>query len=271
MLSVCIFGSQARRTADAISDRDILLVGPPSCALDQAASHWAERSWNVSVFDRPALERLAEVKALFLQHLKQEGQLLLDEGDYLTSVLGSYSPKPDYSAERNDAFAQIAALPCTTTNYWQQLCIADIVYVLFRNAAILHLACRKEYYFQFDVLVDRIGELFNLGPQDRHSLNALRNLKHGYRRRVAGLPARSRILDARHVINKIIRQLPDMESSSIAAGVTTEDYLKMRMTELELVTRYHPKYLDGLGPDSDMFDLWQRIKSSGGYKPPRSH
>lgn len=252
-----------------MSDRDVLLVGPPSRALDQAASRWAERSWNVSVFDRPTLERLAEVKALFLQHLKQEGRLLLDEDYYLTSVLGRYSPKADYSAERNDALAQIAALPRAVPNYWQNLCIADIVYVLFRNAAILHLACSKEYHFQFDVLVDRIGDLFNLGRQERLTLIALRNLKHAYRHRVAGLQVRPCILEARQVINRIIEQLPDMRASSIATGATTEDYFKTRMVELELVTRYNPKYLDSLGPDSDMFDVWRRIKSSGGYpKPP---
>lgn len=269
MLSICIFGSRARQTADAMSDRDILLVGPPSTALDRAVSRWTERSWNVSVFDRPAFERMAEVKALFVQHLKQEGRLLQDADDFLASVLERYSPKPDYSAERNDALAQIISLPPDTDDYWYQLCLSDIVYVLFRNAAILHLACGKEYQFQYDVLVDRMANMFDLGHRERLALLALRDLKHGYRQRVEGLAVRLLLQEARQVVDQMIEQLPDMSVSSIAAGVTTDDYFKLRLTELDLVTRYHPQHLDGLGPENDISVLWKRIRSGGGYPKPK--
>jgi len=270
VLSICIFGSQARRTADSMSDRDVLLVGPPSRALDMAASRWAQSSWNVSVFERGALERLADVKALFLQHLKLEGRLILDDGNFLKSLLNSYSPKEDYSGERNDALAQIDALPCDTDKYWQQLCVADILYVLFRNAAILHLAGMNEYHFQFDVLVEKMGDIFNLSLKERKSLLDLRNLKHGYRHRTVSLLAMPCIIDARQAITKIAEQLLDKNYSSITDGVTTDKYFNIRMTEFNLVSQHDPRVLDEIGSDSDLFSVWQRIKSSGGYpKPPR--
>ncbi len=230
---------------------------------------WTVRAWNVSVFDRLALERLADVKALFLQHLKQEGRLLHDDGAFLASILERYSPKPEYSAERNDALAQIVALPSITGAYWHDLCLADIVYVLFRNAAILHLACAGEYRFQYDSLVERMADLFDLDQRERFSLLLLRYLKHGYRRRVEGLTVWVPLQESRRVVERMIERLPNMTESSISAGVTTEDYFKLRLAELDLVVRCHPGLLDMLGPESDVFALWQRIRWGGGYPKPR--
>jgi hypothetical protein len=269
MLSICIFGSQARQTADFMSDRDVLFVGAPSPDLERAVSHWTKNSWNVSVFDRPAFERLAEVKALFVQHLKQEGRLLQDADGFVASTFERYSPKTDYSAERNDALEQIMLLPCATDTYWQQLCLSDIVYVLFRNASILHLACTREYRFQYHVLVDQMASIFSLNQRQRASLLALRDLKHAYRNRILGLIAMPHLLDARRIAAQIIKQLPDMSASSIADGATSDNYFKLRLSELELMGRYQPDYLDQLGPESDMFDLWKRIRSSGGYPKPK--
>lgn len=147
-----------------MSDRDMLLVGSLSPALDQAVARWTAREWNVSVFDPLAFKRLADVKGLFIQHLKQEGRILHDHDDFLGSVLRGYSPKADYSPQRNDALAQICALPPAIGSYWHDLCLADIAYVLFRNAAILHLACAREYCFQYDVLISLDGESVRLGP-----------------------------------------------------------------------------------------------------------
>ena len=265
MLSICIFGSQARQTADAISDRDVLVVGPPSPDLDKIVADWVAREWNVSVFDRLAFSRMAAVKALFVQHLKQEGRLVRDENGFLRSLLAQYSPKKDYSGERNDALRQIMALPLGSDVYWRNLCLADIIYVLFRNAAILHLACLGEYCFQYDALVDRMANIFDFGQSEQRSLLALRNLKHGYRRRAESLTVEPCLQEARAIIGQMMRRLSNACASSIAVGVTTDDYFKLRLQELELVTQNHPLLLDGLSQGSESFMLWQRIRSSAGY------
>ena len=269
MLSICIFGSQARRTADAISDRDVLLVGSPSLVLDRAVAEWAAREWNVSVFDRPSFERLANVKGLFIQHLKQEGQLLYDDGSFLASVLERYSPKTDYSGERNDALTQIVALPSMTGAYWHDLCLADVVYVLFRNAAILHMACGGEYCFHYEALIKRMTELLALEESERLALLLLRDLKHIYRRRIEGLKLEIPLPEIRRVVDRMIEKLPDMAASSVATGVTTEDYLKLRLTELDLVAQHHPAQLDILGPENPLFVVWQSVRSRGEYPKPK--
>lgn len=252
-----------------MSDRDVLLVGSPSAPLRQAVSQWTALEWNVSVFDRPAFERLADVKALFVQHLKQEGRLLHDDGSFMASVLERYSPKADYSGERNDALAQIVALPCTTGGYWHDLCLADILYVLFRNAAILHLACAGEYCFHYEALINRMTELFDLDEQQRLALQTLRDLKHRYRRRVEGLALHIPLQEVRQVVDRMINKLPNKAASGIASGITTEDYFELRLTELDLVAQLHPGQLDILGPDDRFFTVWQRIRSHGEYPKPK--
>jgi len=270
MMSVCIFGSQARRTADALSDRDVLLVAAPSASLDQAVDRWTADAWNVSVFDRLAFARMADVRSLFIQHLKQEGRILHDYDGFLASTLERYVPKADYSAERNDALRQITGLPVTTGAYWPDLCLADIVYVLFRNAAILHLACAGEYCFQYDVLTERMVDLFALDARDRTCLLALRDLKHGYRRREAALSVDPMLSGAREVVDRIMTRLSSLTTSSIANGDTTADYYQMRLFELSLVTRVEPSRLDALGPDDDLFAAWQRIRGAGPYPRPKA-
>jgi hypothetical protein len=268
MLSICIFGSQARRTADALSDRDVLLVGLPSPSLDLAVTEWSVRNWNVSILDPRALERLAEVKALFIQHLKQEGDLIHDDGHFLASIFSKYLPKLDYSAERNDAISQISSLPEDSGIYWRDLCLADIAYVLFRNASILHLACDGEYQFQYDALVTRMADLFELNKQDQHALLFLRDLKHGYRRRDRGLTVREPLQQSLRVLDLIAERLPNRTTSSIGIGATTDDYFKLRLTELDLVTVSDPEVLDALRADSVNFAVWERIRRSGGYPKP---
>ncbi len=269
MISVCIFGSQARRTADALSDRDVLLIGSPSTLLNQIIARWTADAWNVSVFDRAGFARMADVRSLFIQHLKQEGNILCDEGAFLASTMERYTPKADYLPERNDALTQIIRLPTAMQAYWPNLCLADIIYVLFRNAAILHLASSREYCFQYNTLIGRIADLFALSGREKGYLLALRNLKHAYRRRETGLPVECLLGNAREVIETIVMRLPSLLPSSIEEGDTTDEYYRLRLSELDLVSQTEPLRLDALMPTDSLFAAWKQIRGAGGYPKPR--
>jgi hypothetical protein len=265
MISVCIFGSQARRTADLLSDRDVLVVGNPSSARDHAVADWQARDWHVSVFDRVAFSRLANVRSLFVQHLKQEGRILRDDGSFLAAALESYLPKRDYSAERNDALRHIAALPFSSGSRWFDLCLADIIYVFFRNAAILHFASTGLYCFQYDELVARVADKFGISSEEQFALFALRDLKHAYRRRAPDCVAEPLLGLARTIIQDISSTIPNQAESSIARGDTTDEYFRLRLIELELTSRFEPSQLDVLKPEDNLFELWQQVLGAGGY------
>ena len=77
----------------------------------------------------------------------------------------------------------------------------------------------------------------------------MRDLKHGYRRREAGLSVEPWLSGAREVVDRIVTRLPSLEPSSIANGDSTDDYYRLRRFELTLVARIDPPRLDALEPD----------------------
>lgn len=269
MISVCIFGSQARQTADPLSDRDLLLIADEGASLHRAAAYWTSLEWNVSTFERRAFARIAEVRSLFVQHIKQEGRIVKDDGGFLASVLEGYLPKSDYKGERNDALRQIASLPPPKGAYWHDMCLADATYVLLRNAIILHLACQRVYCFQYDELVSRFGDEFGLLQDERLCLLHLRNLKHAYRRRVPGYNPENAILSIKEFVNRLNNSIDNFVVSSIESGNTTEDYYYLRMLELDLLGTHDISHLDSLRPGEHLFDVWRRVTGAGGYPKER--
>lgn len=270
MLSICIIGSQARRTADALSDRDVLLVGAPSSDRDRSTRDWTFGGWNVSVFDRPAFGRLAEVRSLFVQHVKQEGRIVRDDGDFLRCALAVYTPKPQYLGERNDALRQIAELPKQNGRYWHDLCLADVTYVLFRNAMILHLASIGQYCFGYDDLLDRAAEYLCLTPKQIEALLNLRTLKHAYRQRALAVDLNAKVDLAHNTIAMISGRVGGRDASAVAAGTTTDEYLCLRLYELKLAATITPPVLDALKPEHDLFHVWRSMTMAGGYPKDKS-
>jgi len=265
MLSICIIGSQARGTSDALSDRDVLLIGTSASEFESSARDWTNNGWNVSAFDRPAFGRLAEVGSLFVQHVKQDGRIIRDDGGQLRQALTAFSPKSDYLGERDDALRQIAALPCENGSYWHDLCLADIVYVLFRNAAILNLASGGHYCFSYEELVLRSADILQLGSSAKEALTALRVLKHAYRSRQLQVETAGFVDRARDVAAEIGRRVGGLHASAVAAGATTDDYLHLRLRELELASTITPPVLDTLSLDDPLYSTWRNMICAAGY------
>jgi hypothetical protein len=265
MLSICVIGSQARGTADSLSDRDVLIVGVSGAERDARAREWSTDGWNVSAFDTPAFRRLAQVGSLFVQHVKQDGRIVRDDGGRLRQTLARYSPKTEYIGERNDALRQIATLPGQDGRYWHDLCLADIIYVLIRNAAILHLGSRGQYCFSYDELILRLADDLQLDEEVMRVLRCLRHLKHAYRSREARAEVQGLVDGARKATALIAKRVGGLDTSAIAAGVTSDTYIKRRLCELELAASLGPKVLDALPADHPLGKVWQDMMRSAGY------
>lgn len=269
MVSICIFGSQARRTADGFSDRDVLLLGNSGAKLEPITKEWQSAGWNITTFSRPAFKRMAGAKALFVQHLKQEGCIIRDDGDFLASMLQDFSPKPSYESEKRDALEYLSLLPALGESYWLNLCIGDITYVIFRNVLVLHLASRGTYVFDYERLVSAIATEFKVPQIGREALVKLREMKHTYRGRRHDASILSWLPIARDAAAAISEQLMPTGESSIARGDTTDAYYQLRNAELELVQQYDPRWLDRLQPHEKGFMEWKLICNSGGYPKPK--
>lgn len=268
MTSICIFGSQARRSTDSFSDRDVLLVGEPP-AVERLKLDWLAAGWNVTTFERGGFERMAEVKSLFIQHLKQEANIIVDAEGYLATALRTYSPKTEYLAERNDALRHVLHLPHESGRYWYDLCLADTHYVFLRNVAILNLASKGEYCFDYRLIMERLSGELKLSSTEESSLQELRSLKHGYRNRIGGLKPHLSLSGIRSVAQKAALTWGDLSESSIVNGDTRADYFRLRQRELELVGSWCPTILDRLSQHHPLFEVWQSIRGAAGYPRPR--
>lgn len=176
---VALFGSVPRGDYDAQSDQDVLIVSDVHKArLDD---QFVKAGYSPSVYSWRQLEDLARDGSLFIQHLKQESQILIDKRGQLQALLDDYRPKSDYStrlADNKNLFEITNGVP--TTNAAMSWAF-DVLAVAFRNHAILHLAQRRIYEFSYIKLVSRIASEFGLSNSEIAILNELRLKKRQYR------------------------------------------------------------------------------------------
>jgi hypothetical protein len=187
MASICIFGSTARNRFDSLSDRDILVVAPSEVELTETSSDWVSAGWSVAGFTNEQIVGIAARGSMFLQHIKQEGQIVRDDERFLATVVDTFRPKENYEDELFDSRALLHDISRPPLAYWPTLCSADIAFGAIRNIAILSLASRRRYTFDYSDLIDHFAKEQQVSPARLDALRQLRTLKHGYRNRVTTL------------------------------------------------------------------------------------
>ena len=219
------------------------------------------------MFSRPSFRRMADVKALFIQHLKQEGITVRDDEGFLQAVFSSYQPKLSYSTELSEVIYNLNRLPAFGEKYWINVCLGDIYYVFFRNMAVLYLASNGVYKFEYAHLVQALVEKYDLDQPCCAALLKLREIKHAYRTRQRV----RQIVPCLKLVQEVIAIVGDSTKSkgSVGSVCTTNDYFLLRIEELELVSKYDPRELDKMPPYDPRYAAWHLIRNSGGYPKPR--
>jgi hypothetical protein len=200
--SLAVFGSVPRGDDDQFSDRDILLAGSgPNSLVERALS---KAGYSPSTYSWAQMEALSQDGSLFLQHLKQEAQVVVDRNGRLCDLLTAYRPLDDYShriAENIQLFEMTSGVPaCRALLGWA----FDVLAVGFRNHAILQLANTGQYVFSYPALVAAISQAHNLSAKEAQLLAELRQHKRDYRARCAvGAGAREKLRQTQAVIERI--------------------------------------------------------------------
>lgn len=176
-----LFGSAARGDADALSDRDILIVDDDVEVLAGRSAELKSQGASVASYTYAKLMALAARGALFVQHLKLEAQVARDIEGRLARLLADFSPRSDYSTEIADNAALSALAGTVPTGARGMLLAADILYVGVRNHGVLSLAERGVHVYGFDAVIGGLEAEGLLAPGGARSLGALRFLKCLYR------------------------------------------------------------------------------------------
>lgn len=181
-----LFGSAARGDADALSDRDVLIVDDDICTLAARSAELESQGASVASYTFAKLMALAARGALFVQHLKLEAQITRDVSGRLLKLLTDFSPRADYSAEITDNAALSALAGTVPTGPRGVLLAADILYVGVRNHGVLSLAERGVHVYGFDAVSAGLEAEGIIAPGGARALSALRFLKCLYRNGEAG-------------------------------------------------------------------------------------
>ncbi|MCP4383667.1 MAG: hypothetical protein GY798_20000 [Hyphomicrobiales bacterium] len=208
--SICVFGSAARKTTDALSDMDVLILAEDRGQRFQLKRLWEERGWSVSEFSPSRFLRLVGAGSLFVQHLKMEGLLLSDAGGWMRNVLDGAALKTSYLS---DALKSVClAKPLERLNPFDdvsnQPLAADLAYVAVRNFSICASADKGCLSFDYHDLVTGIRDAHGLNRRETTLLHSLREAKKAYRDGAVKCHVSGTIGDLSHVLSKIFTNCP---------------------------------------------------------------
>lgn len=266
MVSICVIGSVARQTDDPLSDKDILAVGCPR-EIESSTYDYIEGGWNVSSFSTREFEEMAREHSLFVQHVKQDGQIVRDDFGYLHTLLKCYEPKQSYYDELSSAIGPLLFMDGISSSYWGLLFQADILYVAIRNACILHRATDASPNFDFAFLVEWIAEVVDLTEYELSLLLNLRKLKHAYRKRELTADP-SCVQEIANVGSKLANNWSNIVRPSIRS-IPSNGYYEVRELEKRLVSTVGPIFMDSLSSDHQLYELWQVIRNPSVYDKPK--
>lgn len=264
MISVCIYGSVARRQTDELSDRDVLLLAPSEAAISYDLTAWRAAGWNTSFFTYSHFSRLVEFKSLFVQHIKVEGHVIRDDGGILQQLLTQFEPASSYRDDFKDALSPLKWTVLTRLSYWERLCVGDILFVATRNAGILHAASSGVYIFEYGAVVDYLSDTFGLNISQRSALFGLRRIKAAYRLRSEGAEC-SGVIEIAVEALKIVQLSTDKLTGDSSRNFIANNYHALRRKELSLVKIADPRLLDQLPEGDGLYDLWKLICNPSDY------
>ena len=119
--------------------------------------------------------------ALFIQHLKQEALVIRDVDDRLKHEVSLFVPKPSYGSEIEETVRLITSATSCVFTAIERAWASDVLAVAVRNLAILTLAERGRYLFDYDAVISVYADINRLGSVERELLSRLRIYKCLYR------------------------------------------------------------------------------------------
>jgi hypothetical protein len=202
--------------------------------------------------------------SLFVQHLKQEGIVVVDDNDFLSSTFARYRPKSDLT-DIKDSITLLRRVSRSCRSDWGSLCSSDIAYVAIRNVAIHQLAAQGIYKFDYRGVINELNRACEIGPERLEALHRLRHMKYAYRNRINLTNSQTLLERALEGAEELLRvDIFGVEQEEPAAS----GYVGLRTLELALVTKVDPRYLDSLPVSDPLAGPWANVRDPRGYPKP---
>lgn len=264
-VSICVFGSSARDSADELSDRDVLVVGTKIGHVRGVANKWRDNGWSVSIYSRKRFQSLADAGSLFVQHLRQEGKIVTDQADWLRNTLDAYRPKQCY---KDDTLASYE-LARPIERIWQRNIkvglAADLGYVFLRNFGIYKCAQDGVYLFDYFEILEELQAKLKFSDQCRNGLSLLRKGKHNYR---SGITDFANEQSAKQVADLLMEVCTGLRLRSLTANAPirnfTSSYAVLRDCEAALIAN-GLSHSEGSPSWPELQNVWRVIRKPRDY------
>ena len=151
-LAVMVYGSQARGSADAASDVDVLQV------VSHSSGSYKVGRVAVTAYTPAHLHAMAKNGSLFVRHLREEGVLLFDNGEVLARALAAYERPHNYVSLIAElrAAAEALAVGCSEFEQYQQAMGRLGIYLL-RSALYVEAETSGSPTFDVDLAAKALG------------------------------------------------------------------------------------------------------------------
>lgn len=237
-----MFGSLLRPNSDKYSDKDLLIVGESYSSLHEIRLEYESQNYSVSTYTYKKLKFLSKKGSLFIQHLKKESKILIDDSDELKSILENHEesiPTEKQLTESVDYFKFLKNIPNTT---WGYAWFCDCFYVGLRNHLILRSAIKGDYNFSFLNLIDELLQSKQIDLIDFEILRQVRVVKKAYRERIDEILPSEEFLNSLVVVGqklKLIRSINFINCENFKSYIVDEvkkndinHYIKLRLFEV---------------------------------------
>ena len=221
--------------------------------------------WSVAFYTWKRLSLMSKAGSLFLQHLKLEGDIIVDGSSRLKNFLNEYQPRKHYHEDFNSSLELFRPTERTVKSTQAASCMGDVLYTFLRNAMILKLANKQIYLFDYSKLLDEFQQQGLLSENDVGILKKLRLLKAAYRSR------NFKFLNEREVFEKskpIVSAMFQISSSDICAYSDIRcfklPYATLRDIEVRLVSQFEIPFLENTNNET-LQKLWSMIGNPRGY------
>ena len=266
--SICIFGSEARKSTDELSDRDVLIVSNDCNRLEQLKFKWGGDGWSVSAYSPSRFLGIVKARSLFVQHLRLEGLMVQDKDGWLGNRLREARRKESYAC---DAMASAAlGIPVerfrSDARVNENLITADLGYVAVRNFGICHLADNGQLSFDYRQVVRRLAADFFLTFREVELLESLRVGKACYRNATRCSELAVPVEDLRKLLSKLFVYRPLGQIESDAPPRTLGGgYSMLRDFEALVVAKLGRCPTDAELRPMGLDQLWKWVCSPGTY------
>lgn len=184
------FGSRARGDADQLSDRDVLIVCARPNEISDYVWNLKAAGWSPTVYSWSRLRAAISRGDLFIQHLRQEGKIIVDPEHRFEDELSAYRPRFSYRPEREASGRLLGILEYLPSASNARLWAFDVASVAFRSLAVAELAENGIYAFASRDLVKGLRRLGIATPELFAVVSELRRGKISYRRRICEVSTR---------------------------------------------------------------------------------